>query len=262
MPITVHAPIRRLSQEEFGRVSFAVMNEVFRLREELGPHFSEEIFKKALAVRLPGVQLEVPVEVTFDRFQKWYSLDVLVGEGGLFEFKGVDVSSPRHSGQLLNYLLMCDLAHEKLVNVRPRQVQHEFINAPLSRDERQHFAIVDECWDADIPGSAFFRERLLALLLDWGAGLEVALYAEALVEFLGGTEVAIGRADVLLDGRTIGTQRFRFAAPGVAFKLTSFENDSKGFENNATLLLKHTTLEAILWANMTQRTVTFKTIRR
>ncbi len=262
MPITVHAPIRRLSQEEFGQASFAVMKEVFRLREELGPHFTEEIFKKALLIRVPDVRLEVPVEVTFDSFQKWYSLDVLLGEGGLFEFKSVDAFSPRHSGQLLNYLLLCDFAHGKLVNVRPRQVQHEFVNAPLSRCERQRFSIEYENWDSEIPGAAFLRETLLALLHDWGAGLEVALYAEALVHFLGGPDKAIGRADVLLDGQTVGSQRFRLAAPSVAFKLTSFEHVSDTFENNAVLLLKHTTLDAILWVNISQRTVTLKTIRQ
>lgn len=262
MPITVHAPIRRLSQEEFGQVSFGVMNEVFRLREELGPHFSEEVFKKALAQRLPSVRLEVPVEVAFGSFQKWYSLDVLVGEGGLFEFKGVDVFSPRHSGQLLNYLLLCDLAHGKLVNVRPRRVRHEFVNAPLTRTERQQFSLEDELWDRDIPGANVLRETLLGLLKDWGTGLEVALYADALVHLFGGPEAAIGRADVSLDGQFVATQRFRLAAHGVAFKLTSYEEPLEHFEQNSALLLKHTNLKFILWANISQRTVTLRTIRR
>ncbi len=40
--------------------------------------------------------------------------------------------TPRHRGQLLNYLILADAAHGKLINFRTDRVQHEFVNNNLS----------------------------------------------------------------------------------------------------------------------------------
>src|SRR5438046_2438687 len=108
MPISSLVPIRRMSQREFGDLSFEVMRHVFAIHNEIGRCFDERIYKCELANRLPGVHLEMPVEVRFESFKTLYFLDVLVGNGGLFEFKAADSFSPRHRAQLLQYLLLCD----------------------------------------------------------------------------------------------------------------------------------------------------------
>jgi GxxExxY protein len=102
MPIKTRIPIRPISQPEFRDVSFEVMRHVFAIHNELGRFFDEKIYKRELAHRLPGVHLEEPVDVTFDSFQKKYFIDVLVGDGALFEFKAAETLAGRHRAQLLH----------------------------------------------------------------------------------------------------------------------------------------------------------------
>ena len=55
-------------------------------------------------------------------------------------------------------------------------------------------------------------------------------------------------------------QNMRLVAPEVAFKLTSFPDRLEAFEVHARRLLQHTSLQAIHWANITHKYVTFTTI--
>lgn len=262
MPIHVGAPVRRLSQPEFGELSFRVMAEVFRIQAELGRFFEEKIYKQALAARFPGVRVEVPVIVSHKEFRKRYSLDVLVADGGLFEFKAVDFLSPRHRAQLTNYLLLSGLAHGKLVNMRTPDVEHQFVNALTPSDVRREFAVDLERWLEPHPQAGLMRQTLTDLLRDWGTGLELPLYEEALTHFLGGEERIIQRVDVVLDGRPLGWQPFRVVAPNTTFKLTAFYGPLDPFEEHAHLLLQHTSLTTILWANIGLRRVTFRTLMK
>ena len=68
MPISLRVPIRRLSQLEFGELAFDVMRHVFAIHNEIGRLFDENIYKRELAQRLPGVRLEEPIDITFDSF--------------------------------------------------------------------------------------------------------------------------------------------------------------------------------------------------
>ena len=83
------------------------------------------------------MRLEEPIDIAFDSFHKRYFIDVIAGDGGLFEFKAVESVSGRHRAQLLHYLLLCDVAHGKLINVRPEDVQHEFVNSRWTFADRE-----------------------------------------------------------------------------------------------------------------------------
>src|SRR5215475_6987097 len=123
MPVTTRSPIRRLSQAEFGDLRF------------------------------PGVELEFPIEVSHATFKKVQYIDVLVSCGGPFEFKTVDAITPRHPAQLLHYMLLVDLGHGKLVNLRRESVQHEFVNTTLRREDRVRFGIRCDDWDDGVAGA-------------------------------------------------------------------------------------------------------------
>jgi hypothetical protein len=58
------------------------MSCVFDIHNEFGRFFDEKIYKRELARRFPGAELEVPIEVRFESFCKLYFLDVLIGRGG------------------------------------------------------------------------------------------------------------------------------------------------------------------------------------
>ena len=120
----------RITQVEFKRLAHEVMQHVFAIHNEFGRFFDEQIYKKELACRMNGVELELAVTVAYGTFSKTYYVDVLVNSSGLFEFKATDAIHPRHRGQTLNYLLLLDLGHGKVINVRPEVVGHEFVNCP------------------------------------------------------------------------------------------------------------------------------------
>ena len=180
MPITIDADLRRLSQDEFGRVAFEVMGHAFDVHRELGRLFDESVYQTELAARCGNARTEVRLEVSFEDFRKVYLLDLLVENGALFEIKTVDSFHDRHRGQLLNYLLLSDLGHGKLINFRPTSVQHEFVNTMLTRSDLKTFEINDREW-ADGSAPYGIKKRMAAMLRDLGAGLDLQLYKEALI---------------------------------------------------------------------------------
>jgi GxxExxY protein len=260
MPITLRTPVRRLSQAEFGDLAYSVMGCVFAIHRDMGRFFDERIYKRELAYRHPAVQLEVPIEVSHGTFHKLQYIDVLVDGGGPFEFKTVDAITPRHPAQLLNYLLLAELAHGKLVNLRKESVEHEFVNTTLRHGDRTGFETVDVQWSDKAPGAARFREVLTALLRDWGTGLDLQLYEEALTHLLGGEAQVVAEVEVRTPEHTLGHHKMRLAAPRVAFALTALPDADADYESHTRRLLRHTELEAVLWANIGLKMVTFTRI--
>jgi GxxExxY protein len=260
MPI--HCPIatQRITQDEFKQIAGEVMQHVFTIHNEFGRFFDEQIYTKELVDRMDGVELEVPVTVTHDSFSKIYFVDALIRGSSLFEFKAADAIHPRHRGQTLNYLLLLELGHGKVINVRPESVGHEFVNCPARLTELRHPTIVDERWDSRATGADSFRARLMSLIEDWGAGLGIGLYEEAVTHFLGGEDRVLLPVPVIGGKRHIANQRMRMAAPNVAFKITALRSRLGEFESHAKRLIGHTTLKTVHWANITQASVTFTTL--
>ena len=202
--------------------------------------------------------MEFPIEVAFEPFRKTYSLDVVVGGGAAFEFKAADAIGDRHRAQLLNYLALCDLDHGKLVNVRRESVEHEFVNSPLRLADRTSFDVNAAQWTEF--GDLHLRDWLTALLRELGAGLDFALYQDAVSELCGGEERVKQRIEVTSGGETIATQCFRLVHPQVAFKITTLGDELADFEFHARRLLAHTQLDAIQWININRKCVTFRTL--
>ena len=261
MPVSTSIPIQRLSQSEFGSLSYGVMEHVFAIHKEFGPFCDEKIYKRELAQRMAGVSLEVAVDVTFRSFAKRYFLDVVVGAGGVFEFKCVDDLHPRHRAQLLHYLLLLDLGHAKLINMRTGEVQHEFVNAALSTEERRQFQVNTSAWQAGSEGAGLFEQHLISLLREFGTGLDLHFYEDALTHFLGGEIGVLQEVPVhSSDESVLGTQRMRLATPASAFKLTAFKDEQPHFADHCRRLLNHTPLITMLWANIARRQVTLTSI--
>jgi hypothetical protein len=61
VPIIPLHPVRRISQGEFQELWYAVMGVVFEIHNEFGRFLRERIYKRELACRFPGVELEFPI---------------------------------------------------------------------------------------------------------------------------------------------------------------------------------------------------------
>lgn len=261
MPISLDVNIRRLDQKQFGDLAYEVMPYVFRVHDELGRFFDEKIYQRELAFRIPGAQMEVPVHVIFEDFEKTYYLDLMVAEIGIFEFKTVDFLSPRHRGQLLNYLLMADVAHGKLVNLRTERVQHEFVNTSLTRAERTVFSVEDDRWQPI--GTSRFKQWMTALLHDWGTALDTALYEEAASHFYGRRDIPMENVEVYGEERSLGLQPVRVIEPHIALRITALPAKSLPvFEEHLYHFLEHTSLRAVQWINVVPGTVRFTTVQK
>jgi len=239
------------------------MDRAFRVHRQLGRFLEEDAYRNELK-RLLGKRAcaEVRVDVRHADFCKTYFLDLLVDEGALFELKTASRLADRHRVQLINYLLLTGLKHGKLINFRPEEVEQEFVNTTLSHQDRIHFDVDDTQWDVAAGGGRQVRSLLLDLLRDWGTGLDVGLYQEALTHFLGGPERVRCRIDVLSDGQVIGRQSVRQASPGSIFKVTALLQDLDSFRSHARRLLAHTPLRHILWINIELHKVTFETLSK
>jgi GxxExxY protein len=262
MPIHVHAEIRDLDQDEFGRIAYAVMDHAFRVHAKMGRFFDEDVCRDEVSARIGGdAQTEVMIEVVFEDFRKDYFVDLLVVGGALFELKAVKKLGAAHRAQVLNYLLLCELSHAKLVNFRPKQVEHEFVNTHLKHADRIAFDVTDECWIDPAPASRPLQPWLLGFLRRVGVGLDVHLYEAAVAHVFGGNEAVEREIDIVAGNRQVGRQKVRLASPDHAFKVTTIAKaDVPLFEDHARRFLTHTTLRGIHWINITRARVRFRTI--
>ena len=260
MPIRIRTTIHRLDEGTFSKIAYDVMRVVFDIHNEFGRFFDEKIYKRELARRCLGIELEVPIEVSFESFHKLYFLDVLVDGGGVFEFKAVESLTGRHRSQLMHYLLLADLPHGKLVNMRTEQVQHEFVNATLRPSDRTGFEVIDRDWQEI--GDKPILDWIVAFLRDLGTCLDISLYEESLIHLLGGEELVLQDVEIVSDGRVLGLQKFHVAAPNAIFKITALNSDLDPFEIHTRRLLDHTNLKTIQWINIARNEVSFKTIRK
>jgi GxxExxY protein len=260
MPIHRPTETPRPTQPEFAEIAYDVMKHVYAIHNEFGRFFDEAVYKKELADRLPGIELELPVTLTHGTFSKTYRLDVLAHKRALFEFKAAEAIASRHRGQTLNYLLLFDLPHGKVINVRPESVGDEFVNCHARLVDLRAPEVITTEFQPAIAGAAFFHDQMLSLVHDWGSGLESGLYEEALTYFLGGEEQVLLPVPVMGAKGHLHDQKMRLLAPDVAFKLTAFPDRLEPFATHARRLLQDTSLKAIHWANITQKHVTFTTI--
>ena|SRR5689334_5432418 len=106
------------------------------------------------------------------------------------------------------------------------------------------------------------RTTFLDLLTDWGVFLEVPLYIEALVHFLGGELNVIRMVPLSRVGLALGNQRMHLLTPEIAFRLTAFNSGLGDYENHLLSLLQHAPLKALHWINMDHHKIKFVTLEK
>jgi len=234
MPIDCPIVIRRLEQEEFAQLDFKVMRCGFETQNELGRLCDEVIYQNDFAARLHAaglgpVRKEVPVTVTHGDFAKTYSLDLVVGDAAVYKLKAESRLALDHDAQLLNYLFLTEARHGKLVNFRSPQVESRFVNSRLTSEARRRLEVDTERWRESDAACALVRTCILELLQDWGSFLEISLYTEALVHFLGGENHVCRTVPLDRNGIPLGNQRFHLARPDTAFRLPALTEDANNY---------------------------------
>lgn len=263
MPVAGIEDFRIYNQDEFGVIAYEVIGHSFQIHNRWGRLFDEEIYQHELAQRLGNrAEKEVCIEAHFADFCKTYFIDLLVDQGGIFELKTVDRLTDEHRAQLLNYLLLTGSRHGKLINFRPERIEHEFVNTSLSYFDRTNFEVDDSWWDSSLERSSEFRSFVEELVRDWGSGLDLQLYTDAVVHFLGGEEKVLRDIEIISNGNRIGRKKGHYAAKDTLFKFTALSDSLESFESHTQRFLAQTNLQHLYWINITLRQVTFKTLSR
>jgi GxxExxY protein len=260
MPILCPITFPRLSTEEFRPLDYAIMECAFASHKELGRLVDEKIYQSDFTARLVAsgyeVHREVPITVTFRSFVKIYYIDVVVISKAIYELKTVSKLTSEHEAQVMNYLLLVNCGHGKMINFRPASVDWRFVNAPLTLDERRAFSVDARRW----LGDDNTKNLIVELLRDWGTALELPLYYQAMIHLLGGESVVTKQLPVQRGGIPLGNHRFHLMEPQAAFRITAFNEISIGYETHVKRLLKLSQLKAIHWINIGYHEVTFTTI--
>ncbi len=265
MPIHCPVTLASLSADAFEQLDYRVMGHAYACQNELGRLCDECAYQADLAARLRGdgfhsVLTEVPVAVTHRDFLKRYHVD-LVADDALYELKADAAFTGEHEAQLLNYMFLLGLPRAKLLNFRPGKVQGRIIATSLTPGARHRFAVATERWQDLAPACTTLRQTLCDLIRDWGAFLEIGLYQEALIHFLGGASAVERRVALSRKGLALGTQRMLVHAPGLAFHLTAVTGDQQCIEAHLRRLLALTNLEAVQWINLNHAQIEFTTLQ-
>jgi GxxExxY protein len=267
MPIEMSTAIEAFDQEEFHALDRRIMGVVFDIHNEFGRLLDEELYKseireRCLALGIQPAEREVRIQVRHATFAKEYFMDLLFCRGAMLEAKVAEELVPAHRSQALNYLLLAGLKHGRLVNLRTDRVQHEFVSTTLTLEERRRFEVVEHEWEENGQQSRLLRVKMIELLADWGAFLDVNLYREALVHFMGGPGVVCQPVKVFTGLRTLGVQNLNLIDVETAFAVTTKQTDSGAFRDHLSRLLHHTKLKAIQWINLNRHLVEFTTLKK
>jgi GxxExxY protein len=267
MPIEVATKIEVFDQEEFHALDRKLMRMVFDVHNEFGRFFDEVLYKRELAARwlaakLGAAECEARISVTHESFRKDYLMDVLFNHGLMLEAKAAEALAPAHRAQGLNYLFLTGMQHARLVNFRPEQVEHEFLSTRLTPARRRQFQVVDLDWRTVNPESSWLREKVITVLTDWGAFLEVTIYRDAITHFLGGSERAIRPVPVQSGECLLGQQPVHLLTDDTAFAFTAVTADRSSMAEHQIRFLKHTPLRFVQWVNFNRHQIEFTTLTK
>ena len=243
------------------------MRVVFDVHNDFGRLFDEDLYKCEVAARcldlgLEPAEREVRIRVRHETFVKDYFMDLLFCHAFMLEAKAADRLAPTHRGQSLNYLLLAGLKHGRLVNLRSERVEHEFVSTSLTAEERRKFRVLESDWLEPDKESAQLKSKTTDLLHDWGAFLDVNLYREALIHFLGGPARVCKAVEIFSGTRCVGTQTFNLLSEETAFAFTMKTQEVGAMRDHLTRLLYHTRLKSIQWINLNKHLVEFSTIAK
>ena len=138
-----HADLRPLSQFMYKHSALTkqIIGHFYDVYNVLGYGFLENVYEKALALRLRGDDLDVvrqqPIRVYFDGVVVGeYFADLVVNDAVILELKASKTLTDTHKAQLLNYLKATDYEVGLLLNFgpEPQVIRKAYDNKRKQRD--------------------------------------------------------------------------------------------------------------------------------
>ena len=253
-----------LAQEDFHAIDRRATGLEFDVHNELGRFFDETVFQRELASRCRDAGFEthreVLVRAMHNGFFKDYYLDLLIAPGATYELKATDQLTAGNEKQVINYLLLTGQSHGKLFNFRPASIEYRFVSTMLTVDDRRKFVIIDEDWEPTGAQSSGIPHVLSELLQDWGCFLDVNLYRDALLHFLGGSKALQKAVPVRTRYGEVGTQKLHVLDDRSILHVSAVSRHAKSYLTHLHRLLNNTALENLHWINFNKRHITLQTL--
>jgi len=265
MPIECSKIVKRKNQETFYDIDFKVMGSAFDIHNRLGRFLDESIYNMSLANACidAGIKAdsEVAIKVSYKDFHKVYFFDILVENGIIYELKTCRELNSIHKQQLLNYLMLANINYGKLINFHPENVEYEFVSTNLTYKSRHDYCFDTRNWDLQNKQYKLFETILKELFADWGGFLDLNLYKEAMIHFLGGKDAVISPVDIIDNGKIVGRQKIPLLNKTTAFHFATVKKNFDIYCKHIKRLLKHSYLETILVINIDKEKITLTTVK-
>lgn len=266
MPIESPFDIEPISQSQFHEIDHLVMRHAFDVQNELGRLCNESIYHAEIIHRCEqsglGVISEGEIVASLDSFRKSYYVDAVISPGAVYEFKAVSALNGGHESQLLNYLFLLGVLHGKLINFSSPSVQYRFVSTAIDFKKRFMFSVDEGEWDAKTSADQTLREIVLRLLSEWGAFLDISLYREAVIYFLGGEEALMHPVEVCVAGRSPGCQKMYLLDDVTGLHISSIIRHEQAYRQQLDRLLSHTALQQMQWVNFNRETIQLITLKK
>lgn len=265
MAIQCSIPVRDLSKGEFDERDAVVMRCAYASQNCLRRLCDEQVYENDLALRLKAegfgeIHTQVPVVVTHEGFEKTYRLDLLADDA-LYELKTVAALTAEHDAQSLHYAMLLGVRHSKRLNFRAPRVQGRLRFNAIDPGQRMRAMWSTSKWCPLSDSCVHLKERIQAMVSDWGVFLDSHLYEEALIHFCGGELTCVRRVPVLREGRQLGTQKIQCHGDGLCFLVTAMTADAERFAGHLQRLLALTRQRGMQWVNLDRERVHLITIR-
>lgn len=264
MPIQ-RPPIFDLPQTEFDAIDKVLMNCAYASQNELGRLCDEKIHETDMELRLASfgcdVATQIPIVVSHRTFEKRYRLDPVCNHA-VYDAKAVAAFTGAHEAQVLNYAMLLDVRHVKLLNFRTPRVQGKLCFNPLTDRQRRRYRFESSEWRELSPRCRESGSTLKALLQDWGAFLETRLYEEALIHFLGGENACLRRIELHREGNLLGTHLVPMHSSEHSFVVTAMSRETDAYRQHLKRLLKLTGLSGLQWIHLNHHNIELVTISR
>ena len=264
MPISCTANLVEIDQSHFQEIDQHVTGSAFDIHNQHGRLLNEKAYQNALLQRCidsnQSCSKEVELKVSHKSFSKSYYLDLLINSGIIYEIKSSESISATNEAQLLNYLLLSNTKHGKILNFRTTSVTNRFVSASLSHVARQKYRVDCSRWRSVSNKCATLIDITNSLLEDWGSHLAINLYKEAIIHLLGGSAKLSNDIDLVMNGETVGKQQVTLLDPNTVLHLSAITREPHHYETHLRRFLNSTQLTQIQWVNFNGHRIQFSSI--
>lgn len=262
MPIHCDTKLSPVDQKGFHALDYRITGLAFKAQNSLGNFLKEDAYKRKMAQLMAAEGIEVHTEtrmtVSHGSFSKRYFCDMLANDSVLYELKASSSPAKNHQEQVLHYLFLTGLKYGKIFNFRAPSVDSYFVSTNYSENERRDLKWNTSGW-LENPQSLKLLEVLSALLHDWGIGLHLSLYEEALIHLLEGiltmNEILIEQNKLVLS-----SEKWPVLQNTGLFHLSTIRKESLSYEKNLLKFLHLTPFTKLYWININKRDIHCKTL--